>query len=617
MVSLDDRYLRLPLMKAYNNLEMTSTFIDSRKETHSRRSIEVWFDSDLVISPRKVVFLQLWAASLFYEMRGSLNLFIIAPPFQELPKGEHQERFYLEQWFRICMIIPFQNQFLRGRVMVFSSPIFLFLFLPFFLLGYYLLFSPSKAARSHLVKKISFAASNTFILASSLFFYFWGEAWLVLIMLTSTVIDYFCGLAIGKNTNEKHRKVFLALSITANLSLLAYFKYSNFGLDSFNVLADSLGLANWQINDFMEVALPLGISFYTFQSMSYTIDVYRRDVEPTRNFFGFACFVTMFPQLVAGPIVRYRDVSAQIIERTVSRDLFTSGALRFILGLGKKVLIANTVAVPADKIFAIPIEQLTPGLAWLGIACYTLQIYFDFSGYSDMAIGLGRMLGFTFPENFNYPYFAKSIQDFWRRWHISLSSWFRDYLYIPLGGGRGNPVRVYFNLVLVFFLCGLWHGASWVFAIWGLYHGAFLVVERLGFAKWLEHQWVPMRHLYVVIVAMGGWVLFRSETFPQAIAFYSALMGFASGDALQFNVMMYLTGDVVAALAIGTLFSWPLVPWLVEWRAKTHLALPSPVRPVFHFTYSGTKMTIILAVFLLSAMCIASGGYNPFIYFRF
>jgi len=501
--------------------------------------------------------------------------------------------------------------------MVFSSPIFLFLFLPLFLIGYYLLFLPSNTTRSHLLKKISFIASNTFILASSLLFYFWGEAWLVLIMLTSTVIDYFCGLAIGQSANDKYRKAFLALSITANLSLLAYFKYFNFGLDSFNILAGSLGLANWQVNNFVEVALPLGISFYTFQSMSYTIDVYRREVEPTRNFFGFACFVTMFPQLVAGPIVRYRDVASQIVERTVSRDLFTSGALRFILGLGKKVLIANTVAVPADKIFAIPLEQLTPGLAWLGIACYTLQIYFDFSGYSDMAIGLGRMLGFTFPENFNYPYFAKSIQDFWRRWHISLSSWFRDYLYIPLGGGRGNPVRVYFNLVLVFFLCGLWHGASWVFAIWGLYHGVFLVVERLGFAKWLERQWLPIRHLYVVIVAMGGWVLFRSETFSQAMAFYSALLGFASGDALQFNVMMYLTGDVVAALTIGTLFSWPLIPWLVAWRAKAHLALPDTMRHAFHFTYSGTKMAIVLTVFLLSVMSISSGAYNPFIYFRF
>lgn len=501
--------------------------------------------------------------------------------------------------------------------MVFSSPIFLFLFLPLFILGYYLLFSPVVYAKTRLLKRAFLTASNIFILASSLLFYFWGEAWLILIMLTSTVIDYFCGLAIGQSSSCKYRKGFLALSVFANLSLLAFFKYFNFGLDSFNALADSLGFTHLVTKDFIEIALPLGISFYTFQSMSYTIDVYRREVEPTRNFFSFACFVTMFPQLVAGPIVRYRDVAAQIVERTINRELFTSGCLRFILGLGKKVIIANTLAVPADKIFAIPTEQLTPGLAWLGIVCYTLQIYFDFSGYSDMAIGLGRMLGFTFPENFNYPYFAKSIQEFWRRWHISLSSWFRDYLYIPLGGGRGNPTRVYFNLVMVFFLCGLWHGASWAFAVWGLYHGAFLVVERLGFAKWLERQWLPMRHLYVVLTAIGGWVLFRAETFDQALNFYSALFGFASGDALQFNVQRYLSKDVIFALIWGSLFSWPVVPWLKEWSVKVHTLLPIPTSHAFHFAYSWVKIGVYLSVALFSVMSISSGAYNPFIYFRF
>lgn len=501
--------------------------------------------------------------------------------------------------------------------MVFSSPIFLFLFLPFFLFGYYLIFSPVKLSNDRQTQKVFLTASNVFILSFSLLFYFWGEAWLVLIMLTSTVIDYFCGLAIGNSSNIKRRKIFLSFSILANLSLLAFFKYFNFGIDSFNAISGSLGLSSWEINDFMEIALPLGISFYTFQSMSYTIDVYRRDVKPTHNFFGFACFVTMFPQLVAGPIVRYRDVAAQIVERTINRALFASGCLRFILGLGKKVLIANTLAVPADKIFAIPTEQLTPGLAWLGIACYTLQIYFDFSGYSDMAIGLGRMLGFTFPENFNYPYFAKSIQEFWRRWHISLSSWFRDYLYIPLGGGRGNPVRVYFNLVLVFFLCGLWHGASWVFVVWGLYHGVFLVIERLGFATWLERQWLPIRHLYVLLAAIGGWVLFRSENFDQALAFYSALSGFASGDAIQFNVQRYLSNDVMIALVWGSLFSWPVIPCLKEWHLKIHTTLPVKTGHAFHFSYSLAKTGAFLVVFFLSIMSISSGAYNPFIYFRF
>lgn len=501
--------------------------------------------------------------------------------------------------------------------MVFSSPLFLFLFLPIFLLGYYLLFSPVKFSRNPFVKRFFFSASNTFILVSSLLFYFWGEAWLVLIMLTSTVIDYFCGLAIGKSSNDKYRKGFLFLSITANLSLLAYFKYSNFGLDSFNSLVISLGLAHWQVNDFMAVALPLGISFYTFQSMSYTIDVYRREVRPTRNFLGFASFVTMFPQLVAGPIVRYKDVASQIVERTISRQLFASGCLRFILGLGKKVLIANTLAVPADKIFAIPIEQMTFGLAWLGLACYTLQIYFDFSGYSDMAIGLGRMLGFTFPENFNYPYFAKSIQDFWRRWHISLSSWFRDYLYIPLGGGRGNPVRVYFNLVLVFFLCGLWHGASWTFVAWGLYYGLFLVFERWGLASWLEEQSLPLRHVYVIAVVMGGWVLFRAETFPQALSVYSSLLGFAPGDALQFNTQLYLTHDVMVALVVGSILSWPVVPAFIEWRRKYHQELSPSTGNIFNIFYSTAKMAVLLSIGFFAMMSISSGAYNPFIYFRF
>ncbi len=499
--------------------------------------------------------------------------------------------------------------------MVFSSPIFLACFLPLFLMGYYLLFSPVKYADNYVIKRVFLTVSNIFIFASSLVFYFWGEGWLVFVMLTSTVIDYLCGLGIGRSKNVGWRKSFLVVSIVANLSLLAFFKYFNFGLDNANALVGSLGLASWRVDNFMEIVLPLGISFYTFQSMSYTIDVYRKEVKPTSNFFGFACYVTMFPQLVAGPIVRYRDVAAQILERTVSRDSFASGCLRFILGLGKKVLIANTLAVPADMIFSIPANQLTAGLSWLGITCYTLQIYFDFSGYSDMAIGLGQMLGFTFPENFNYPYYSKSIQEFWRRWHISLSTWFRDYLYIPLGGSRCEPARVYFNLVLVFFLCGLWHGASWAFVIWGLYHGAFLVVERVGLNRNLERLWLPMRHLYAVIVVMLGWVVFRAETFPQALDFYGALLGFAPGDDLQYNAAMYLSADVVCALILGAIFSCPALPWLIEWYKKK--AHTTPIEPVLHVSYSGMKFVFVLTVFLLSAMSISGGAYNPFIYFRF
>ena len=501
--------------------------------------------------------------------------------------------------------------------MVFSSPIFLFLFLPVFLLLYYCVFLPGVFTHRIGIKKISLSLSNFLLLCASLLFYFWGEAWLVLIMMTSTIIDYFCGLAMEKSSKPLYRKTLLILSITANLSLLAYFKYANFGIDSFNSIVSTMGLSHLQIMDFTEVALPLGISFYTFQSMSYTIDVYRKEVVPTRSFFGFACFVTMFPQLVAGPIVRYRDVAGQILDRTVNRELFASGCLRFVLGLSKKVLIANTVAVPADKIFAMPTDQLTTGLAWLGIICYTLQIYFDFSGYSDMAIGLGRIFGFTFPENFNYPYFARSIQDFWRRWHISLSSWFRDYLYIPLGGGRGKPARIYFNLVLVFFLCGLWHGASWVFVVWGLYHGAFLVAERLGLADVLKRQWRPLQHCYVILVAMGGWILFRSETFGQAMTFYGAMTGLLSPDVSTFSVQMFLTNKVITAIVLGAIFSWPVVPRLRELNKQLHQALDTPANHVFHAAYSGGKIVLVLSLFLASLVSISSGAYNPFIYFRF
>lgn len=501
--------------------------------------------------------------------------------------------------------------------MVFSSPIFLFLFLPIFFLGYYLLFSPVKLSKNIKTKKTFIIASNIFIFASSLLFYFWGETWLILVMLSSTILDYVCGLAIGYSSNDKHRKSFMIFSITANMCLLAFFKYFNFGIENFNTVAGFLGGSSWQIQDFTAIALPLGISFYTFQSMSYTIDVYRKEVAPTRNFFDFACYVTMFPQLVAGPIVRYREVAAQVVDRTINRELFTSGCLRFFIGLGKKVLIANTLAAPADKIFALQTDQLTTGLAWLGISCYSLQIYFDFSGYSDMAIGLGRMMGFTFTENFNYPYYAKSVQEFWRRWHISLSTWFRDYLYIPLGGSRGNLSRVYFNLLLVFFLCGLWHGASWAFVAWGLYHGAFLILERLGLSKWLEQRWLPIRHLYVVFAVLGGWVLFRSDTFGQAIAIYSNLLGFATGNGLLFNAQMYLTKDVILALGLGALFSWPIVPWLQNWPLKFRAMLPAPAEQIFHLAYSCIKMGTFLAIAFYSAISISSGSYNPFIYFRF
>lgn len=478
------------------------------------------------------------------------------------------------------------------------------------------MFSPSQIIKNKLLKKLFLALSNLILLVFSLFFYFWGESWLVLIMLASTILDYLCGLFIGFYTRKSIKKVFLIISIIGNLSFLIFFKYINFGLHSVDLIAYSLGFSGFQINGFIDIALPLGISFYTFQSMSYTIDVYRGEVKPTRNFLGFACYVTMFPQLVAGPIVRYKDISKQIFKRTMSWELFSFGCIIFVIGLGKKVLIANTVAGPADKIFALPEFLLTPPLAWLGVVCYTLQIYFDFSGYSDMAIGLGRILGFNFPINFNYPYYAKTIQDFWRRWHITLSSWFRDYLYIPLGGGRGTPAKVFFNLFLVFFLCGLWHGASWLFVVWGLYHGTFLVIERLGMAKWMERQWIPFRHAYVVIVVMGSWVLFRSDTFSQAITFYKALFFIAFPENAPFNIYMYLTPDVICAIIVGAIFSWPIIPMLKEKFEKVEIE-KKILKYVICNGMCIVKVFFILSILLLSVISISGDTYNPFIYFRF
>lgn len=499
--------------------------------------------------------------------------------------------------------------------MVFSSPTFLFLFFPLFMAGYYLLFAPVQLSGSQGIRRLFLTLSNGFILGSSLLFYFWGESWLILLMLASTVVDYCCGLFMSFSDKPRHRRHLLLTSITTNLTILFFFKYLGWGMGTYNEVVASLGFNSLRY-PIMDIALPLGISFYTFQSMSYTIDVYRGEVEPTRNFFDFACYVTMFPQLVAGPIVRYRDVAAQLRERSVSVDDFSTGCLRFILGLGKKVLIANAVAVPADAIFGLPASQLATSLAWVGTVCYSIQIYFDFSGYSDMAIGLGGMLGFRFPENFNYPYAAKSIQEFWRRWHISLSTWFRDYLYIPLGGGRASPVRVYVNLVIVFVLCGLWHGAAWVFLVWGLYHGAFLVTEKLGLSDWLKERPLLFRHGYVILATFGGWVLFRSESLAQAVSFFVAMAGFGP-TASPYEVQMIMTKDAVLAVVLGSLFSFPLLPWIVDCFLATEVSAAGRKQSVLRVIGSAATVVFYLSIALLAAMSLASGAHNPFIYFRF
>lgn len=375
--------------------------------------------------------------------------------------------------------------------MLFSSIIFLFQFLPLCLLLYFL---AGKRLR------------NLLLLIASLVFYAWGESYYVLLMLVSILVNYICGLMIDRYRGRQAARGFLIAAIAFNVLSISVFKYANFLVDNLNTVLSQIGAGPIEL---APIHLPIGISFFTFQAMSYAVDVYRRDASVQRNPLNIGLYIALFPQLIAGPIIRYHDIAAQLIRRRVRLDDLSYGIERFVVGLGKKVLIANQVAIIADQVFSFPYETLTPGVAWLGVLCYTLQIYFDFSGYSDMAIGLGRMFGFHFLENFNYPYISRSIREFWRRWHISLSSWFRDYLYIPLGGNHKGPLRTYLNLLIVFFLCGLWHGAGWNFVIWGLLHGLFLVIERLGFEKILNRCWSPLRYLYVMLVVCTGWVFFE------------------------------------------------------------------------------------------------------------
>lgn len=403
----------------------------------------------------------------------------------------------------------------------------------------------------------------------------------------------------------------MTAAIIFNITLLGFFKYANFAVVNINLLLTAMGLGTITLQ---QVHLPIGISFFTFHTMSYLIDIYRGVVKVQKRPIDFALYVSLFPQLVAGPIIRYHDVADQISDRSMTVDGFIYGMKRFVIGLGKKVLIANTLAMTADQVFSLQSGSISTGLAWLGIVCYTLQIYFDFSGYSDMAIGLGRMFGFRFLENFNYPYISKSIREFWRRWHISLSNWFRDYLYIPLGGNRRSQVRTYFNLVTVFFLCGLWHGAKWNFVIWGLIHGFFLVLERTKFGALLDRTWSPVKHLYSLTVIAVGWVFFRSETLSGALNFLAVMGGFKGGQELRYGVAMYLNNEVLLVLLAAGLCSLPLRAMAEKVGDRFSMARGNKVlRYAFHISAGGA----LSFVFIISVMSLVSGTYNPFIYFRF
>jgi alginate O-acetyltransferase complex protein AlgI len=485
--------------------------------------------------------------------------------------------------------------------MVFSSPIFLFGFLPLLLLAHTLTPRPAR---------------NTLLLAASLLFYAWGERLYVVILLASIALNYGAALVLDHLESLLGRRLAVALVVAVNLGMLAAFKYANFLADNLNVLLATLHRPPLVLPP---VHLPLGISFFTFHALSYVLDVYRRTVKALRNPVKFALYIAFFPQSIAGPIVRYHDLAAQLGRRAISFAGWTAGVSQFIYGLAKKMLIANTLAMPADALFRLPGAALTCGLAWLAAACYTLQIYFDFSGYSDMAIGLARLFGFDFKANFDYPYASRSVTEFWRRWHISLSSWFRDYLYVPLGGNRGSALATYRNLFIVFFLCGLWHGASWAFVGWGLYHGAFLVLERMGLGKALERLPGLVRRGYLLLAVMVGWVVFRADTFGGALAMLRAMAGFAEASTVEFTPAVYLRPDVVLALAAGALFAAPVFPALRRGRDALGQALAARPRWAEAWEVTAALGSVAAQTLLLlgSAMLLAANTYNPFIYFRF
>ena len=472
--------------------------------------------------------------------------------------------------------------------MVFSSPLFIWLFLPLVLTLYHL--APVRL-------------KNPLLLIASLLFYAWGERVFVLLMLVSIAWNYLAGLGLNAVSTDQGRRWVLGLGVAVNLGLLGFFKYSNFLVDNINGLlaVGSQPLIPWQ-----PVHLPIGISFFTFQAISYLVDSYRQPRLVERNPLNLGLYISLFPQLIAGPIVRFGSIRDLLHRRSVSQEDASYGVQRFVLGLGKKLLIANPLGAAADQIFALPADDLTMAMAWLGLLAYSAQIYFDFSGYSDMAVGLGRLFGLRFPENFNLPYIARSVREFWRRWHISLSTWFRDYLYLPLGGSHFGTARTYFNLCLVFVLCGLWHGASWTFLCWGLYHGAFLVLERMGLQKGLQRLPRWLQHVYLLLAVSLGWVLFRSESIAAAASYYQALFDPFSGFSLQ-ALPLLLSHKLLLVIAAALLCASPLA----ERMRKGFVLAAGRDR------YAALKYVLTVFLMLLCGMELAAGTHNPFIYFRF
>ena len=460
--------------------------------------------------------------------------------------------------------------------MVFSSIPFLFFFFPFCLICYYL--TPNRF-------------KNYTLLVFSLFFYAWGEPIYILLMIFSTLVDFLN----GKNNNKKTRRKFLFIAILINLSLLGFFKYTDLLIETINFIF------NTNISP-LNITLPIGISFYTFQTMSYSIDVYRKDVEPETNYFRYLTYISMFPQLIAGPIVRYETINRELHKRTIVFDNVCKGFLRFLNGLFKKVLIGNNIGYLNSLIMNSDLYSQSILTLWLGIIAFALQIYFDFSGYSDMAIGMGKMLGFSFDENFDYPYASRSITEFWRRWHISLSTWFRDYVYIPLGGNRKGLRKQIRNILFVWALTGIWHGASWNYLLWGIYYGVILVIEKVFLTRYIEKWPNILKHLYTIILLIIGWAIFSIED-VSVLQNYLKLMLTPTLPLIDSNFIFYIS-NYALILILGTVFSFPIVkkiPKLAERNILTKI--------LFAIIY--------IVLFIASVAYLVSDTYNPFMYFRF
>ena len=466
--------------------------------------------------------------------------------------------------------------------MIFSSFLFLFLFLPAVLV---------------INRFLPVKVSNVFLLFASLLFYFVGEGTLTILLIGSILWNYLFGLLL--KTEKKSlftNKLLIGLGIAGNLSILIYFKYLGF-------IISNIGFLNFlPKSSYSSIILPIGISFFTFQGISYIIDVYRKVEQAEKNLIKVGLYISFFPQLIAGPIIKYHEIAKYLSHRTININQSVNGSFRFIRGLAKKIILADNFAIIVDAIFETDISALPTPLAWLGIIVYSLQIYYDFSGYSDMAIGLGLIMGFKIPENFNYPYISKSI---WRRWHISLSTWFRDYLYIPLGGNRKGPYRTYFNLAIVFFITGLWHGASWNFIIWGMVHGVFLIAERIKPAFFNNTPNV-LKHIYTLGVVTLAWVFFRTDTLENAISYFGRLYSFSN--ASDFYPAIFLNNYAVFLLLAGILLSMPVRKYVVQRYNLMNIPLN------FSFVLTGT---VYLSLFIYCILELSIATHTPFIYFKF